>query len=294
MLWIPITLTATVFQVARNAAQRSLVGGAGPWGATLVRFLFGLPFSMLFTAIAVTLTPTMTFHLTPVFWMWCVVGGAAQIGATAALLLAMHRSSFAIGTAFQQSGLPFAALMGLAFFHDHITPLAWVGIALATGALMVLSWPKHIDGARDWSAAALGTLSGAAFALCANAFRQAGLALDPLHPIPSAVATVMVVQAIQSIGLTSWLAATSRHSLMAALKSWRVSLGAGFFGAAASSGWFSALALAPAALVRAVGVVEMPIAAIAGRRLFKEKLSLSQWLWGAAAAAGVVLTALAR
>ena len=50
-------MAATVFQVARNAAQRSLLGGAGPWGATLVRFLFGLPFSMMFTAIAVALTP---------------------------------------------------------------------------------------------------------------------------------------------------------------------------------------------------------------------------------------------
>jgi drug/metabolite transporter (DMT)-like permease len=294
MLFIPITLAATVFQVARNAAQRSLLGGAGPWGATLVRFLFGLPFSMVFTAIAVALTPAMTFHLTPIFWMWCVVGGAAQIGATATLLLAMHRSSFAIGTAFQQSGLPFAALFGFLFFHDHIHPLAWAGVILATGALMVLSWPKHIDGVRDWSAAGLGTLSGAAFALCANAFRQAGLALDPLHAIPSAVATVLVVQAMQSAGLTAYLAVRSPASLRAALNSWRVSLGAGFFGAAASSGWFSALALAPAALVRAVGVVEMPIAAIAGRRLFAEKLSLWQWLWGAVAATGVALTAFAR
>jgi hypothetical protein len=32
----------------RNAAQRSVMGGAGPWGATLVRFLFGLPFAAVF------------------------------------------------------------------------------------------------------------------------------------------------------------------------------------------------------------------------------------------------------
>lgn len=294
MLWIPITLTATVFQVARNAAQRSLVGGAGPWGATLVRFLFGLPFSVVFTAMAISLTPGMTFHMTPNFWLWSAVGGAAQIGATATLLMAMHRSSFAIGTAFQQSGLPFAALFGFLFFHDHISALAWVGVVVATGALMILSWPKHIDGARDWSAAGLGTLSGASFALCANAFRQAGLALDPLHAIPSGVATVLVTQAMQATGLTLFLALTNRPALRAALSSWRVSLGAGFFGAAASSGWFSALALAPAALVRAVGVVEMPIAALVGRRLFSEKLSLWQWLWGAVVAIGVGLAAFAK
>ena len=294
MLWIPITIAATAFQVARNAAQRSLLTGAGPWGATLVRFLFGLPFSLVFTAIALALTPTAQPHFTLVFWLWTTLGGAAQIGATATLLLAMHRSSFAIGTAFQQSGLPFSALMGLLFFHDHLHALAWAGVALATAALAVLSWPRHIDGARDWSAAALGTASGAAFALCANAYRQSALILEPHHPIVAGLVTVVAVQTLQSAGLTTWLAFRSPHSLMAALRSWRVSLGAGFFGAAASGGWFSALAMVPAGLVRAVGVAEMPFAAIAGRRLFAEKLSLWQWFWGAVAAAGVVLAALAR
>ena len=32
-VFIPITIVATGFQVARNALQRSLLGGAGPWAA---------------------------------------------------------------------------------------------------------------------------------------------------------------------------------------------------------------------------------------------------------------------
>jgi hypothetical protein len=39
-------------------------------------------------------------------------------------------------------------------------------------------------------------------------------------------------------------------------------------------------------------VIEAPIAAAAGRRLFKERLSLRQMLGGVATAAGVVMTAL--
>ena len=53
MLFIPVTLVAVVLQVARNAMQRSLLPAAGPWGATLVRFLFGLPFSLV-AAVAST------------------------------------------------------------------------------------------------------------------------------------------------------------------------------------------------------------------------------------------------
>lgn len=290
MLWIPITVAAAGFQVARNAAQRSLLGGAGPWGATLVRFLFGLPFSILFASVALLLMPS-ELRPSPVSLGWAVLGGAMQLGATAALLTAMHRSSFALGTAFQQSGLPFAAILGLLVFHDHLSLHGWGGVLLASTGLLVLSWPRDGDATRDWTAAGLGTLSGFCFAVSANAFRQSALALDPGHPIPAALVTVAIVQAMQSVALTSWMALRDRASLFTVVGSWRVSLGAGLFGALASAGWFTALALSPAGPVRAVGVVEMPIAALAGRRLFAERVTLRQWLAGGVTALGVVLAA---
>jgi drug/metabolite transporter (DMT)-like permease len=292
MIWIPVTLAATLFQVARNAAQRSLMGEAGPWGATLVRFLFGLPFSLALAGAGLVLT---SHHLAfvPAFPLWCGVGGLAQMGATAALLTAMRRSSFALGTAFQQSGLPFAALLGLVAFGDQLSLLAWVGLTLATATLLALSWPGRIEGPRDWSAAGLGVLSGACFAISANAFRQAAIGLDPDHAIPAALVTVVTVQAMQSVLLGGWMALFDRIRLVAALKSWRVSLGAGLFGSLASAGWFIALALSPAGPVRAVGVIEMPIAALAGRRLFSENITLRQWVLGGLTAVGVLLAALA-
>lgn len=291
MLWIPITIAAAALQVARNAAQRSLLGVGGPWGATLVRFLFGLPFSLAIAAVTLLVAPTDP-RVSAITLGWAALGGAMQLGATAALLTAMHRSSFALGTAFQQSGLPFAAILGLLVFHDHLSATGWGGVMLASGGLVILSWPRDGETARDWTAAGLGTLSGFCFAVSANAFRQSALALDPAHPIPAALVTVAIVQAMQSAALTMWMAARDRSALVAVLRSWRVSLGAGLFGALASCGWFVALALSPAGPVRAVGVVEMPMAALAGRRLFAERVTLRQWLVGALTAVGVVLAAL--
>ena len=292
MFWIPITVGAATLQVARNALQRGLLAGAGPWGATLVRFLFGLPFSLAFAGVAALVYPSAQLTFGPRFWVACAIGGAAQIGATAAMLVSMRKSSFALGTAFQQSSIPIAAVLGLVL-GEQLGLAKWCGIALVTAGLFALAWPRGKGGPRDWSAALLGLAAGTGFALSSNAYRQAAIGLDPHHPVLAAQMTVFCVQAMQSATLVAWLLATDRRSLWVAVTAWRSSLPAGFFGAAASGLWFTAFAMSPAGPVRAVGVVEMPIAALAGRRLFAEKLAL--WQIGAAAVAGlgVVLAAVA-
>ncbi len=291
MIWIPITVGAAALQVARNAAQRSIMGGAGPWGATLVRFLFGLPFATVFAAVAWLLTPGASAHPTAVFWLACATGAGLQIAATAALLVAMHRSTFALGTAMQQSGLPFALVWGALLFGDRVGPVTWAGGLIATAGLAALTWPRGEVVMRKGAVAA-GLASGAMFALCANCFRQAGLAFDPTHAAASAFVTVMVVQAMQTAALSAWLAWRDPGALKAVLAAWKQSLGAGFCGAAASGLWFTAMTLSPVGPVRAVGVIEMPIAALAGRRLFKERLTTFQMVAGLITAVGVAMAAL--
>jgi len=292
MLWILLTAAAAPLQVARNALQRGLVGDAGPWGATLVRFLFGLPFSLLVFAAVALLTPQAQPVISARFGLAVAAGALAQVGATAALLVAMRRSGFAVATFMQQSSLPFAALMGAAVLHDALRPLQWSGLAATTLALGLLSWPKRAEGRAALVGAMFGLASGAAFAVALNAYRLAGEALDPAHPIYSATAALVAAQALQSLVLSALLAAIRPQALRAVGASWKASLGAGVFGTAASACWFSALALAPAGPVRAVGVIEGPIAAAAARRLFQEKLSLRQIAGGALAGLGVAMTAL--
>ncbi|ODT57517.1 MAG: multidrug transporter [Phenylobacterium sp. SCN 69-14] len=291
MLWIILTAAAAPLQVARNALQRGLVGDAGPWGATLVRFLFGLPFALLIFAVVAALTPDAAPRLSWRFVIAVVAGAAGQVAATAALLVAMRRSGFAVATFMQQSSLPLAALMGLAV-GDALSLQAWAGVAATTAGLAVLSWPKAGADKGAAHGALFGLASGLAFGMTLNAYRQAGVALDPAHPLFAATASVCVAQTLQSAGLLTFLALTRPAALRAVAASWRQSLGAGFFGAAASACWFAALAMAPAGAVRAVGVIEAPIAAAAGRRLFKERLTLRQAIGGALTACGVLVTAL--
>jgi drug/metabolite transporter (DMT)-like permease len=291
MLWILFTAAAAPLQVARNALQRGLVGEAGPWGATLVRFLFGLPFSLLIFALAWGFSPGASAHLSLRFGVAVAGGALAQMAATAALLVAMRRAGFAVATVIQQASLPLAAIFGW-MLGDQLSARTWLGVAVTTVGLAILSWPRRDQLRGAGTGALLGLASGAAFAVALNAFRAAGRALDPAHPIFSATASVCVAQTIQTAILVLALAALRPAALVAVARSWRVSLGAGFFGAAASACWFAALALAPAGPVRAVGVIEAPIAAAAGNRLFRERLSPRQLAAGALAAFGVLLSAL--
>jgi drug/metabolite transporter (DMT)-like permease len=292
-LWIPATIVASIFQVGRNALQRGVMTSAGAWGATLVRFLFGLPFSLLFTAIAIALVPDARPSFGTVFWLSAITGAASQVLATATLLIAMHRAGFAVGTALQQSSLPLAALVGLLVYHDRLSGIAWTGVAITTAGLVILTWPSKLAASPHMaSGAVFGLLSGLCFGFSLNAFRHAAIALDAAHPVFAAIVSVSVVQAMQAATLTLVLLVRDPAALRAVLRSWRQSLGAGLCGACASAGWFVALALSPAAPVRALGVIEAPVAALAGHRLFRETLSPKQILAGIAVIGGIVLTSL--
>lgn len=292
VLWIPATVAASVFQVGRNALQRGVMASSGPWGATLVRFLFGLPFSAGFFVIALLMVPGADPHWIAAFWISAIAGAGSQVLATAALLTAMRRAGFAVATALQQSSLPLAALLGLIVYHDTIGGIAWAGVAVATIGLAALTWPSPHQLQASLAGAAFGLVSGLCFGFSLNAFRHAALALDGRHPVFGAIVSVAVVQAMQAAALVVFLLWRDPAALAEVLRRWRPSLGAGLCGACASMGWFVALALSPAAPVRALGIIEAPIAAIAGYGFFRETLSTRQVVAGIAVIGGVLLTSL--
>ncbi len=290
MLWIFLTLAAAPLQVARNAMQRGLVGEAGPWGATLVRFLFGLPFSLAIFGVVAFLTPGAAPHGSPWFWTWASVGATSQVLGMAALLAAMQRCGFGVATVLQLSALPVGALIGWLAFGDALSVVAWAGVALASVSLALVSWPWRAE--PSFTGSALGLAAGLGFAMAFNSYRQATMALEPEHPIYAAALTVLTVQVVQSVALTAVLVVCRPQALRAVAGAWRSSLAAGFFGSASSVCWFAALALAPVGPVRALATIEAPIAAAVGRRLWRERPSLRQWIGGALATVGVAMTAL--
>jgi hypothetical protein len=106
-----VTIAAAAFQVGRNGLQRGVMSPDRSVGRNLVRFLFGMPFSIPLTvaALLVTFDP----HLQPSagFRLPALADALSQLLATAALLVAMERAGCAIATALQQSSVPLAAIV---------------------------------------------------------------------------------------------------------------------------------------------------------------------------------------
>lgn len=292
LLWIPATIVAAALQVGRNAMQRGMMSSSGPWGATLVRFLFGLPFGLLFAAGALVMVPAAAPNWSAAFWISACAGATSQVLATSLLLLSMQRAGFAVGTALQQSSLPFAAITGLLIFQEQVSVISWIGVGIATLGLTILSWPAPDNRRASIAGAIFGLASGLLFGFGLNAFRHAALALENDHPVFAALLLVPIVQAMQSVALLLYLRIRDPQALREVARRWRTSLWAGMYGGLASIGWFVALSLAPAAAVRALGTIETPIAAVAGHRLFRERLRLHQIVAGFTVIAGVVMAAL--
>ena len=79
--WVAATLAGSAGQVARNIAQSNLTKQIGTVGATQVRFLFGLPFAVLFLALVHHFTGEAIPALTVKTLAYTAAGAVAQISA---------------------------------------------------------------------------------------------------------------------------------------------------------------------------------------------------------------------
>ncbi len=279
MIWIPITIWAAFAQTVRNAAQRSLVAELGTLGATMVRFLYGLPFAALWLLLAWGVASDAMPTPNAAFAGWVFVGGLSQILATALLLQVMGLRNFAVGVAYSKTEVIQVAIFALVFIGD---PLSWpTGLAVASGSIGVIlltpADPKRplrsmLEGLTS-RAAFVGLGCGACFAISAVAFRAAMLSLHVPSFLLAAAYTLVAAQVLQTITLGAWLLMRQPGTVARVLKAWRASLFAGFMGAAASAGWFSAFAIEPVTHVRTLGLIEIVFSYVVSRRFFREHLA---------------------
>jgi uncharacterized membrane protein len=172
-LWAVFTIIAAGGQTLRNALQRELIGALGSIGATQVRFLFGLPFALLFLAGVRVATRIPLPSLDANSLAWSAFGAIAQVVATALMLAAMRERSFVVAIAYIKTEAVQVAVFSLVFLKEMLTLPLSVAIALATAGVLLMSWPKATARSDSGKSASLGLVSGGFFALAAVGFRAA-------------------------------------------------------------------------------------------------------------------------
>jgi drug/metabolite transporter (DMT)-like permease len=299
-LWIPVTVWAAFAQTLRNAAQRSLTAELGTLGATLVRFLYGLPFALLWFLGVQALGGYALPSANLAFAGWVAFGGLSQIIATALLLRVMAERNFTLGVAYSKTEIIQVAIFGLIVLGDPVTVTTALAVACGTLGVLLLSPADRERPLRTmlsgWTStpALLGIASGAFFAFSAVGYRGAALALGETPFLMAAAFTLVGAQTLQTVVLGGWLLWRDAPVVTRVFKAWRRSLFAGFMGAAASAGWFTAMAIEPVAHVRTLGLVELLFASVVSRKLFRERLSRFEIAGMVLLALGLVIVTLGR
>lgn len=288
-LWIPLTIGAAFAQTLRNAAQRHLTGQLGMLGATLIRFLYGVPFVALWLGVVryASASPLPTPDLP--FVAWILVAALGQTAGTALLLRAMTERNFAIGLVYSKIEIVQVALFSVVVLGDPLSLLTCVAIALATLGVVLLS--PRVPGTgkllRPWTdkAAWFGFASGAGFAISVVGYRSASLALQAGNPFVGAAYASLWGQVIQILLLLGWLTLRNPAVFGALAREWRLSLFAGFVGALASLAMVTALTFEPAAHVRTLSLIEVLFTYAISLQVFRQAISRREL-------AGIVLVVL--
>ena len=297
MLWIVATVIAAAAQTARNAMQSHLTSTLGTLGATQVRFVYGLPFAVLFLALAATLAGDAVPAPTAAFSVYTAGGAFAQIGGTALLLKAMQARSFSVATAFNKTEAVQTAIFAVVILGEHLTIARAAAVVVATVGVVIAAMKPgtslHVQSLRPvW----YGVASGGLFAIASVGFRGGILELGELgdHGYFLRAATTLVWSlGIQALCLGAWMGIVARRALLHSVTLWRHSLLAGFFGAFASQFWFLGFSLTPAANVRTLGLVEVLFAQIVAHRVLGQHTTAREAMGIVLVVAGVALLLLA-
>lgn len=275
-LWIPVTLVAALIQTWRTAMQQKLRGLLSVNAAGFVRYFYAVPVGVgLLLAYGIaTGDPMPTANGR--FLLDCTAGGLLQIFGTSLLIMAFGYRSFAVGTAYAKTEAVQGAIAAWVILDEALSPLAWSGIAVGVGGVLVLSLAGRglktgaLLAATFQPAALCGLGAGFCFALTSIFIKQANQALGPHDLIHQALFSLVVTNVLQTVLQGGYIAWREPEQLRRVLATWRSSAQVGALSACGSACWFTAFALAPVALVRSLGQTEMVYTLLFSKFYLKE------------------------
>ncbi len=279
-LWVIITILAAFSQNLRSTFQKKLQSDLSDIGATNVRFLFGLPFAIIYflflhNSYEVTLT-----SIPNKFILFALIGGVSQIIATFLLLKIFNYKNFAVGTTYSKTEPIQALFFSILILGETISYMGVIGIIIGIFGVIFISYKSNklsYDNKPDSKTSIyLGLLSGALFGIAAVMFRGASLSLNLDNLLYSSGLTLLVALFIQTTLLGIYLIITDKNQILLSFDNLKDCTIVGFFGALASMCWFYAMSIQNVAYVRALGQIELVFTILMTLIYFKEKISFRE------------------
>lgn len=288
--WIAFTVLAALMQAVRTAGQKQLTSSVSPMGATLIRYIFGLPFAIAyllflsqFSAFALLVDALVNAR----FVVYGMMAGVAQIVATVLLVKCFSFRNFTVGTSFAKTEAIQTAIFGMVLFGSTLTTLAWLAVAVGVLGIFIVSIPTK-TGQWEPMNVLLGTLSGTAFSLTSLWLREASLSLN-LPALKSAAVTLVFMVTVQSIMCIAYIAIREKKQFAAIRMRLSLSWFVGLTSALGSVGWFTAMTLQNPALVKSLGQIEFIFTLLLTTFFFKEKVTRRELVGVLAIVASVIL-----
>jgi drug/metabolite transporter (DMT)-like permease len=269
-------------QAWRTAVQRRVSHSLSINAAGLVRYLYGIPFALMLLGGYALMFPEPLPAIAPIFLLFCVGGGLAQIVATNLLIMAFQHRNFVVGTAYSKTEAVQGAVLSFLLLGERLNPLAWAGIGCGVMGVMLLSTGGKRMGPGDFlralgqPAALTGIASGFFFALTAIGIRRATQAVGGDDRILAALMVLVTTVLLQTVMQGVWLMWREPGEMRRVFASWRVSGQVGLLSALGSACWFTGFATAPVALVRIVGQIEVAFTMAFGHFYLKERMRRSE------------------
>lgn len=283
--WVLFTLLAVVMQSLRTAGQKQIAKTLSITATTLVRFLFGLPFAVAYCFALGQYYSIDTFGFGATFFVSASLAGVAQILATYCLVKALSIRNFAVGTALAKTEAILTALLGTLFFAEVLSLLGYVSVLVGVvGVLVASNWKISMRDLIENDSIKFGLGAGLGFAMASLWLRDASLSLD-YPPMFSASAVLVYMVGLQTMLCLVWVVRTDRRQLRMIAGNYKAATFIGVTSVAGSIGWFTAMSLQKAALVKTLGQTEFVVTLLITYLYFGERISFREYV-------GIVLVAI--
>lgn len=280
MNWILISVIAAFFQNLRSGIQKNLNKNISLVASTYVRFMFSLPFAALIFFFYFNGFEQLTILFQQkTFLIYVISGSLAQIFFTFVLLYSFQFSNFIVGTTLSKTEVVQISVLETLLFQDHFNNLTILGIIISTiGVIIFSTKDKQVLINNLISKSTLiGLFCGFLLALSVVCYRGATLHLEIFsNNFDKALSTLFVAVVFQSVIMTIYIFIFEKEQFKKMYEHKEQCILAGLSGFLATISWFYAFALMQAAIVRAVGQVELLFSYIASRYYFKEKINIEE------------------